>query len=189
MGCYWYKPFHKLSVCLSCHLISYSFNRISLGKVQALVEMCRHPVFKTPVSHIFAYQVDFQWEVSGLAPLLMLDADVPISTWLILHWVGLVCSAELFRFEKFSNIVSCGYTKKVCKAPYSLQLNITWSGLRELGEFDLAIENFNKALAVDPSDARSYHYRGLLQYQHGDHDDSLKSFKVSILADSKREVD
>lgn len=45
------------------------------------------------------------------------------------------------------------------KPDYTEIIQSLGQAYQELGEFDLAIENFNKALAVDPSDARSYHYR------------------------------
>ena len=52
--------------------------------------------------------------------------------------------------------------------------------IRELGNFEAAAENFQKALMLNQNHVQTIQLGGMLLYHHGNLDEALKNFKVSI---------
>ncbi|NJM40548.1 MAG: tetratricopeptide repeat protein [Anaerolineae bacterium] len=61
------------------------------------------------------------------------------------------------------------------------------SGYREKGQFDLALADFAKALAIDPANPRTYANRGLTYIRRGQFDLAVSDLNESIRLEPKAE--
>lgn len=52
------------------------------------------------------------------------------------------------------------------------------SPLRELGDFESAMESFQKALMLDQNHIQSLQLRGMMLYHHGSLQEAIGNFKV-----------
>jgi len=53
----------------------------------------------------------------------------------------------------------------------------------ELGDYDRAIADYDKAIALNPQDADAYYNRGLAYYHKGDYDQAITDFNQAIALD------
>ena len=74
----------------------------------------------------------------------------------------------------FIDILSKDYPDK------SLFLNICGAGYASLGKLDIAIENYEKAIAIKPDYAKAHYNLGITLQELGKLHDSVKSYKNSI---------
>lgn len=50
----------------------------------------------------------------------------------------------------------------------------------KLGQFDLAIKDYSKAIAIEPKNAFTYYNKGISLDRRGDYDQAIESFSQAI---------
>lgn len=79
------------------------------------------------------------------------------------HAVPVLCCASCYAGVRFHELPLAVY---VC---------------RELGDFDSAMESFQKALLLNQNHLQSLQLRGMMLYHHGSLQDAIGNFKAIIL--------
>ena len=62
----------------------------------------------------------------------------------------------------------------------SLSLFVSLSLSRELGDFEAAMESFQRALLLNQNHIQSLQLRGMMLYHHGSLQEAIGNFKVTV---------
>jgi tetratricopeptide (TPR) repeat protein/tRNA A-37 threonylcarbamoyl transferase component Bud32 len=74
------------------------------------------------------------------------------------------------------------------KSNYVIADDSRGANYRDQGKLDEAIENFNKAITLDPNNAINYNDRGSIYYDQGNQDKALDDFNLAIKLDQNLAV-
>jgi len=90
-------------------------------------------------------------------------------------------------YKSLGQAYRCGFmilTVRLCKC--SLGANyLCVCVFRELGDFENAMESFQKALLLDQNHIQSLQLRGMMLYHHGSLQEAIGNFKVNLLCVSQ----
>ena len=88
--------------------------------------------------------------------------------------LNLFKSNQVKKAHNFIDTLSRDYSDK------SLFLNICGAGYASLGQLDIAVQNYKKALSIKPDYAKAHYNLGIALQELGNLDDSVRSYQSAI---------